>query len=41
MVRYRDKLQAAPILGAVRSVQVQWSRPVLRQTVTLESHDYT
>ncbi|MBO7411922.1 MAG: hypothetical protein J6T92_08375, partial [Ottowia sp.] len=40
MVRYRDALQEAPFIGAVRSVQVQWSRPVLRQSITLETHDY-
>lgn len=40
MVRYLDRLQQQPILGAVRGVQVQWSRPVLRQTITLESHIY-
>ena len=40
MVRYLDRLQQQPILGAVRGVQLQWSRPVLRQTITLESHIY-
>jgi len=36
LVRYEDG--AETYLGLVRSVAVDWQRPVLRQTITLETH---
>ncbi|TXH29990.1 MAG: hypothetical protein E6Q94_10575 [Burkholderiaceae bacterium] len=36
LVRYVDG--ATTHLGLVRSTQVEWSRPVLRQVLTLETH---
>ncbi|MNV86493.1 hypothetical protein D3C71_1805340 [compost metagenome] len=36
MVRYVDG--ATTRLGLVRSTALEWSRPSLRQTITLETH---
>ena len=36
LVRYEDGAETH--LGLVRSVAVDWQRPVLRQTLTLETH---
>ena len=39
-LRYRDGIAAAPLLGAVRSVSINWTLPTLRQQLTVETHEY-